>query len=97
MYVCKDFNGTYFIASDNLAAALDRETVRAPVNVALAMWNPVGLCPICGEHIGIEGMTTDGRLIGSCGDAFRGDPFFEDDPPAMPEETQRNCREAEGC
>lgn len=28
------------------------------------------LCPICGEEIHLDGKTTDGRLIGSCGDAF---------------------------
>jgi hypothetical protein len=27
-------------------------------------------CPICGERITITGTTTDGRLIGSCKDAF---------------------------
>jgi len=27
-------------------------------------------CPICGEHVTLTGETTDGRLIGSCGDAF---------------------------
>ncbi len=28
------------------------------------------LCPVCGEHVTLTGETTDGRLIGSCGDAF---------------------------
>ena len=28
------------------------------------------LCPICGEHVRITSETSDGRLIGSCGDAF---------------------------
>jgi hypothetical protein len=28
------------------------------------------LCPICGETAQLVGATTDGRLIGSCGDAF---------------------------
>jgi len=28
------------------------------------------LCPVCGEKIGIVSETKDGRLIGSCGDAF---------------------------
>jgi hypothetical protein len=31
-----------------------------------------GLCPICGERIRLVGNTTDGRLIGSCMDAFTG-------------------------
>lgn len=36
------------------------------------MMNGRGLCPICGKLIGLRGgeVTTDGRLIGSCGDAF---------------------------
>ena len=29
-----------------------------------------GLCPICGEAVQLTGATTDGRLVGSCGDAF---------------------------
>jgi len=28
------------------------------------------LCPICGEIVSIIGLTKDGRLIGSCRDAF---------------------------
>ncbi len=31
---------------------------------------PGDLCPICGEIVELTGETTDGRLIGSCGDAF---------------------------
>ena len=31
---------------------------------------PTETCPVCGEEIWITGETTDGRLIGSCGDAF---------------------------
>lgn len=29
------------------------------------------LCPVCGEKIKINGKTTDGRAIGTCGDAFQ--------------------------
>lgn len=29
-----------------------------------------GLCPICGVRIYLIGHTVDGRLIGSCRDAF---------------------------
>ena len=34
--------------------------------------NNIGLCPACGERIQVIGnkVTDDGRLIGSCGDAF---------------------------
>lgn len=42
MFVCKDQSGTLFVASENLAAALERETVRAPVNVPLALSVEVG-------------------------------------------------------
>lgn len=30
----------------------------------------IDLCPICGKEISITGETKDGKLIGSCGDAF---------------------------
>lgn len=32
----------------------------------------VGACPICGERVMVRGdsVTTDGRIIGTCGDAF---------------------------
>jgi len=29
-----------------------------------------GVCPVCGENIDVIGLTNDGRLIGSCKDAF---------------------------
>ena len=29
------------------------------------------LCPVCGESVVLTGETMDGRVIGSCGDAFR--------------------------
>jgi hypothetical protein len=32
--------------------------------------DPSGLCPVCGEEIDLKGTTKDGRLIGTCGDAF---------------------------
>jgi hypothetical protein len=38
-----------------------------------------GLCPICGERVTLTGKTTDGRLIGSCGDAFTQARWDEDD------------------
>lgn len=28
------------------------------------------LCPVCGQKITLDGKTSDGRVIGSCGDAF---------------------------
>ena len=30
----------------------------------------IDLCPVCGSEVCIVGRTEDGRLIGSCGDAF---------------------------
>lgn len=35
------------------------------------VWSKGRRCPICGERITVTGRTTDGRLIGSCGDAFQ--------------------------
>lgn len=29
-----------------------------------------GLCPACGKQVSLHGITQDGRLIGSCRDAF---------------------------
>lgn len=29
-----------------------------------------GPCPVCGEHTKVVGETTDGRIVGACGDAF---------------------------
>lgn len=36
-------------------------------------------CPICGEIVTINGKTKDGRLIGTCGDAFTIKQWEEDD------------------
>lgn len=30
----------------------------------------IDLCPVCGVEVCIVGETTDGRLVGSCSDAF---------------------------
>ncbi len=52
------------------------------------------LCPVCGARILIKGRTNDGRVIGSCGDAFlprsraeRGEAGFpaDDGPPVIRE------------
>lgn len=40
-----------------------------------------GLCPVCGERITVSGETTDGRLIGTCGDAFTRKRWLEPDQP----------------
>ncbi len=40
-----------------------------------------GLCPVCGEHVTLTGRTTDGRLIGSCRDAFTDAQWMEIVPP----------------
>lgn len=37
------------------------------------------LCPVCGQVVHITGRTQDGRLIGSCGDAFTDEQWNEDD------------------
>ncbi len=37
-----------------------------------------GICPVCGEVVGIAGRTKDGRLIGGCGDAFDKDAWMEE-------------------
>ena len=42
MYVCQDFKGNWFVASEFLEAALDRESVRSPVNVPLALTVTLG-------------------------------------------------------
>jgi len=39
----------------------------------------IDLCPICGEEIYITGRTKDGRLIGSCGDAFTDEQWNKGD------------------
>jgi len=37
----------------------------------IRVWDgPHEVCTVCGEMITVTGKTTDGRLIGSCGDAF---------------------------
>ena len=38
-----------------------------------------GLCPICGEEITLTGRTTNGRLTGSCQDAFTLAQWLEED------------------
>lgn len=46
---------------------------------ACYLLNPLqtDLCPICGEAITITGKTTDGRLIGSCRDAFTAEKWAD--------------------
>lgn len=34
------------------------------------MEEKIGLCPICGDLVYLLGETKDGRLVGSCHDAF---------------------------
>jgi CRISPR/Cas system-associated protein Cas10 (large subunit of type III CRISPR-Cas system) len=40
------------------------------------------LCPVCGVPVEIRGSTLDGRLYGSCGDAFKLVRYMEDDDDA---------------
>ena len=37
VYACQDFQGNWFLADETLAAALERESVRGPVNVPVAL------------------------------------------------------------
>ena len=38
-----------------------------------------GLCPICGEDVGLTGgITMNGRLIATCGDAFTAKQWLRD-------------------
>ena len=41
----------------------------------------IGSCPICGERIQVRGdkITDNGRIIGSCGDAFKVEQWDEED------------------
>ncbi len=41
-----------------------------------------GLCPICGEDVSLTGgMTANGRLIATCGDAFTAKQWLRDRRP----------------
>ncbi|HPA21057.1 MAG TPA: hypothetical protein PLU30_25135 [Verrucomicrobiae bacterium] len=41
-----------------------------------------GLCPICGEDVSLTGrVTTNGRLIATCGDAFTVKQWLRDRGP----------------
>jgi len=41
-----------------------------------------GLCPICGEDVSLTGrVTTNGRLIATCGDAFTVKQWLRDRSP----------------
>jgi len=48
---------------------------------AAAHDKPNGLCPVCGERVAITGIATDGRLIGSCRDAFTAERWLTPDAP----------------
>ena len=41
----------------------------------------VGLCPVCGERVQVvgTGVTTDGRLVGTCHDAFTVEQWEKED------------------
>jgi len=43
---------------------------------------PENLCPVCGESVRLTGQTTDGRVIGSCGDAFKREAWEADNNEA---------------
>jgi hypothetical protein len=44
-YLCQDLTGAWYVASELLTAALDREGLRGPVNVATAYRVQVGTQP----------------------------------------------------
>jgi hypothetical protein len=50
---------------------------------AAAHDKPRGLCPVCGERVSVTGITTDGRLIGECKDAFTPEPWLAPDDGAV--------------
>jgi hypothetical protein len=60
--------------------------------VSCSYIGPQMLCPICGDSVELDGTTKDGRLIGTCGDAFTrerwtecarcGDPYSSVSPTA---------------
>ncbi len=49
-----------------------------------------GLCPICGAFVTLTGRTTDGRLIGSCRDAFTEERWMECHARQVTEEVMQN-------
>ena len=53
-----------------VAEAINRAKDRAIVRRTLPYLGLAGLCPVCGVQIRVENSTKDGRLIGSCNDAF---------------------------
>lgn len=55
------------------------------IRTALEAMAHCDLCPICGEHITIIGETKNGRLIGSCHDAFTQKQWD------APEDDYENC------
>lgn len=58
----------------------------------------IDLCPVCGKEVHITGWTKDGRIVGSCGDAFtveawNDDQLFENQDEAR-ERFERDSRRA---
>lgn len=51
---------------------------------AAAHDKPSGLCPVCGDRVSVTGFTADGRLIGSCRDAFTAERWLAPDDGADP-------------
>ncbi len=78
-YIALDSSGWKYLPEGSYSAvALDHEWLGRPCHWYNAVPNPRGLCPVCGETADIIGETTDGRLIGSCKDAFKGEAFMDD-------------------
>lgn len=57
---------------------LNETKVYEEFQIALKSLRHYGLCPICGKTIYITGETSDGRLIGSCFDAFTTPKWMEE-------------------
>jgi hypothetical protein len=58
------------------AKCLEAAGNRKSSNKVIVEPGTCGLCPICGKRIELrQGRTKNGRLIGSCGDAFTVDQW----------------------
>jgi len=76
-FMCPHAEGKYVLWSD-IGDFID--SLRPEDKVPTPFHYPKnGICPICGEEVEIEGETRDGRLIGSCKDAFTVKQWLDED------------------